>query len=75
MLRRLCSPRTPVPIGYAGAVAAYLPTSAMLAEGGLEVLSPGYGLDNAKYRENISELVQERMQKLFLTVPAGPEAI
>jgi hypothetical protein len=67
-LQDVFPPRTLIPVGYAGAVAAYLPTSEMLAEGGLEVTSPGYGLENARYRENISQLVHERVRELSAMV-------
>jgi neutral ceramidase len=74
-LRGFCTPRTLIPIGYTGAVAAYLPTSEIVAEGGLEAISPGYGLENARYRENVSELVNEQMRKLFVAAPSRPETV
>jgi neutral ceramidase len=64
-LREMLAPRTFIPVGYTGAVAAYLPTSTMLAEGGLEVTSPGYGLTQATFREDISQLVRQRIQRLL----------
>ena len=74
-LRAICAPQTLIAVGYTGAVAAYLPTSKMLAEGGLEVDSPGYSLENASYRENVSELVIERIRQLLLAIPPKTETV
>ena len=51
-------------VGFIDGVCGYLPTSAMLKEGGLEANSPGYDLRSAKWRENISSQTLESVRKL-----------
>jgi len=58
-------PRVMVSIGYIDTVCAYLPISSMLAEGGLEVSSPGFGLDEAEYRDDIFNRVIDIVQDLW----------
>jgi len=55
---------TVIPVGYTDAVCAYLPTSEMLADGGLETVSPGYSVDEACYRDTISREIQEAFRYL-----------
>lgn len=74
-LSQVLAPRTLLPIGYIDGVAGYLPTSEMLAEGGLEVSSPGYGLDNATYRADISDFVLDSAKELLaLAQPASDKS-
>jgi hypothetical protein len=71
-LSQMFAPRTFLPVGYIDAVAAYLPTSEMLTEGGLEVTSPGYGLDGVVYRRDISNFILDSARKLLLPPKTDP---
>ena len=53
-----------IPVGYLDSVCGYLPVSEMLPEGGLEVRSDGYCLDQASYREGVSEKVIDTIGRL-----------
>jgi hypothetical protein len=64
MLRGLFPGRTFVPVGYIDGVVGYLPTSEMLAEGGLETTSPGYGFQGDSFKENITPLVCDLVRNL-----------
>jgi hypothetical protein len=64
-----------VPVGYIGALVGYLPTSEMLRDGGLEVVSPCFGLDRAQYRQNVSQLVHEMVGKLSASVSRSGSAL
>jgi hypothetical protein len=65
--------RTVVPVGYIDGVCGYLPTSEMLSEGGLEVASPGYSLEGAKFRPGLSEIVLDSMSELYAALTRGCE--
>ncbi len=67
----LLSPGTFVPVGYIDGVCAYLPTTEMLSEGGMEVTSPGYGLEHANYRLHVSNIVRTAVQALSPAVRSG----
>jgi hypothetical protein len=56
--------RVVVPVGYIDGVIGYLPTSEMLAEGGLEVMSLRYALDKARFRDTVSQDVIEAIRSL-----------
>ena len=53
-----------LPIGYTDGVCGYLPTTEMLAEGGMEVTSPGYNLGKALYRGTITESILNEFRSL-----------
>jgi hypothetical protein len=57
LLPPLFSGKTVIPIGYTGGICGYLPTAEMLAEGGMEVTSPGYSLGVAHYRSTVTESI------------------
>jgi hypothetical protein len=56
--------RTVLPVGYTDGTCGYLPTTEMLAEGGMEVTSPGYSLGQARYRGTITENILSAFRSL-----------
>jgi hypothetical protein len=64
MLRAIFPGKTLVPVGYMDGICGYLPTTAMLAEGGMEVSSPGYSLGTAHYRDSITEDITGAVRSL-----------
>ena len=64
MLRAIFPGKTLVPVGYMDGICGYLPTTAMLAEGGMEVSSPGYSLGTAHYRDTITEDITGAVRSL-----------
>lgn len=67
-IRSLFPDQTVICVGYLDAVYGYLPTSEMLHEGGLEIASPGYGLQNARYRTDVSRRILDRIRSLQTSV-------
>jgi hypothetical protein len=63
-LRKMFPNQIVVPVGCLDATFGYLPTSAMLLEGGMEVTSPGYLLARARFPEDVSERVTQRIRSL-----------
>lgn len=51
--------------GYIDGVAAYLPIDTMLDGGGLEVLSPGYSLENGRFKIGLSQIVSCQVKDLL----------
>lgn len=63
-LRRVLPPGTVIPVGYLDAVVGYLPTPAMLDEGGIEGTSPGYGFGRAVLRHDAMERIAREVAAL-----------
>jgi hypothetical protein len=64
-LRETFTKQTIIPVGYLDGVCCYLPTSKMLGEGGLEVFSPGFSLEHARFKWMISENVLSAIQDCY----------
>ena len=64
LLQSLFPGKTVMPVGYMDGICGYLPTTAMLAEGGMEVTSPGYSLGTAHYCDTITEKVVGAVRSL-----------
>ena len=64
LLRSIFPGKTVLPVGYMDGICGYLPTTAMVAEGGMEVISPGYSLGTARYRGTITQEVMGAVRSL-----------
>ena len=73
-LRDAFPEETVIPVGYIDGVIGYLPTSNMLDEGGLEVVSPGYSLEHVRFNGMISEKILSIIRSCYKEI-AGDEQV
>ena len=57
LVRAALPGKTVLAVGYMDGNCGYLPTTEMLAEGGMEVISPSYDLGTPRYHGDLSEAV------------------
>ncbi len=65
MLREAGAPEPLLAVGYLDGVVGYLPTTAMLPEGGIEVRSPGYGFAGARYSPEAEPRVRAALLRML----------
>jgi hypothetical protein len=73
-IRALFPEQQVICVGYTDGICGYLPTSEMLREGGLEVDSPGYGLEGARYYADVSQKVLAAIRPMSRTEPPAEPA-
>ena len=64
LLRQFFSGEIVAAVGYMDGVCGYIPISEMIADGGMEVTSPGYSFGKAKYRDTIAAEMMDAFRSL-----------
>jgi len=72
-LRDAFPEETVIPVGYIDGVIGYLPTSNMLDEGGLEVVSPGYSLEHVRFNGMISEKILSIIRSCYKEIACNEQ--